>query len=123
MGRQGQAKRKPKPGAPVSVRLPERWWAWCLVFVALAAAASLHVRERLVAVEFGYALSDAAKENRRLQAERRKLTVEAATLSNPRRLRALAVEKLRLAEPTGEQIIRAPRRSSSELALGQERGF
>lgn len=126
MGKQGQVKRKPrrkpKPGGVARVRLPARWWAWCLAFVALAAAAGLHVRARLVKVEFGYALSSASKENRRLQAERRKLSVEVATLSNPRRLRTLAVERLRLAEPAAEQIIRTSKRAPSELALGQERG-
>jgi len=99
--------------------LPARWWIWCLVFAGLAAAAGLHVRERLLVVQLGYALSEAADQNRRLQAEHRKLSVEVATLRNPRRLRALAVERLRLAEPAAGQILQAGRQAPKELALGQ----
>ena len=117
------AKRKKKPAAKAatgpSVRavLPRRWWAWSLVLVILVAGALLHVHARLQVVHLGYDLSEAAKENRTLLTERRKLQVEVATLRSPRRLRKLASEKLGLVEPKPEQIIRPRSKPKGELAL------
>ncbi len=112
-------KKKPAAKAPSgpSVRavLPKSWWAWSLVLVILVTGAILHVHARLQEVHLGYHLSEAARENRTLLVERRKLQVEVATLRSPRRLRKLASEKLGLMEPRPEQIIR-PRSSSDRVA-------
>ena len=118
MVKKARADRKQERRRALVAFLPVRWWAWCLVLAGLTAAGVVHVRARLVAVELGYGLSEAATRNRELQAERRKLMVELATLRNPRRLRTLAVEQLRLVEPSPGQILTAPKDVPSELALG-----
>ncbi|HOX42610.1 MAG TPA: hypothetical protein PK668_03380 [Myxococcota bacterium] len=98
---------------------PRRWWAWSLVLVLLAAAAALQVRAKLSVVELGYALSQAARENRELLVEARELQVEVATLRSPRRLRKLAMEQMGLLERNPQQIIRLEQAAPRKLALGQ----
>ena len=71
--------------------LPRLWWVWFLVLTTLTAAAVLHVHSRLAVVQLGYELSKALSERTGLQAARRELLVEVATLRSPRRLRKLAV--------------------------------
>jgi cell division protein FtsL len=67
----------------------------------------------------GYRLSRAASENKKLQAESRKLRLEVATLRNPRRLRRLASGKLGLFEPRPEQVITIERKDGrGKLAVG-----
>ncbi len=105
--------------APPRSTWPRRWWAWSLVLVLFAAAAALHVHSKLAVVQLGYALSQAARENRELLAEARELQVEAATLRSPRRLRKLAVERMGLVERAPQQVIRLERAAPRKLALGQ----
>jgi cell division protein FtsL len=101
--------------------LPRFWWAWFLVLTALTAAAVLHVRSRLAVVQLGYELSNALNERTGLQAARRELLVEVATLRSPRRLRKLAVEQLGLTKPGPGQVLRLDGRKTSKLALGRPR--
>jgi cell division protein FtsL len=98
---------KPKTVARRMTRpWPLGWTAMLVVIFSFAIAAILHVRAKLVVVQLGYQISEAAGTNKRLLADFRKLQLEVATLRNPRRLRRLAKEKLGLAEPDPLQILR-----------------
>lgn len=110
---------RPSPGRVGA--LPRLWWAWLLVLTTLTAAAVLHVRSRLAVVQLGYELSKALNERTGLQATRRQLAVEVATLRSPRRLRKLAVEQLGLSEPGPGQVMRLDGKKTDKLALGRPR--
>lgn len=86
---------------------PSGWLAGGVLILVFCIAAILHVRSRLAVVQLGYRLSRATKEHKQLQADHRKLQLEVATLSSPRRLRKLATEQLDLQEPVPRQILHA----------------
>jgi cell division protein FtsL len=91
--------------------------AIAVVALAFALAAILHVRSKLVVLQLGYALSEATREHKRLQADLGKLRVEVATLLNPRRLRRLATQQLGLKEPEDRQVVRWEPAKRRQLAM------
>jgi cell division protein FtsL len=92
---------------------------WVAILLLLAAAAGLHVHAKLATVQLGYSLSQAARANRELKVAQRELSVEAATLRSPRRLRRLAIEQLGLVERNPRQVIHLAPAEPRKLALGQ----
>jgi cell division protein FtsL len=109
----------PRQATPPRSAWPLRWWAWSLVLGLFVAAAALHVHSKLAVVQLGYALSQAARENRELLTEARELQVEVATLRSPRRLRKLAMEQMGLSERNPQQVIRLEQAVPRKLALGR----
>jgi len=63
---------------------------------------------RLQVVHTGYELSAARHLAHRLEQEQRELELELATLTSPRRLEALARERLGMGPPTPGQIVSVP---------------
>lgn len=70
--------------------------------------ALLLVWVRLQAVHTGYQLSAARHLIHKLEQEQRELEIEIATLTSPRRLEALARERLGMGPPTPGQIVSVP---------------
>lgn len=69
-------------------------------------AALFHVWTRVTTLELGYQLAQASETHRALLEENKGLELEAAALKAPARLKKLAKERLKLAPPSREQVIR-----------------
>lgn len=90
-----------------------------LLIGAGTTAALVHVHGKLAEVQLGYQISKAIHEHKRLLADSRKLEVEAATLRNPRRVRAIAMENLGMIEPLPQQLVWVEQGQRGKLALGR----
>lgn len=94
--------------------------ALALLVTALAVTAALiQVWTHLQAIEYGYKLSKATKENTRLKELNRQLRLEEALLKNPERIAHIAKTELGMAPPQPEQVRRLqlrPLDQSSEAA-------
>lgn len=78
---------------------------WSAVCLAATTAAVLHTSLRFRVVRVGYALSEAKRAQRQLLATRHLLTIERATLRDPRRLEALAETQLGMKPPRSHQRV------------------
>lgn len=77
-----------------------------IIFVlAFAAILSLvYIWTRVQIVEFGYQINDLNRHSQQLTEENKRLKVEVATLSSPKRLQKLATEKIGMKLPDESQI-------------------
>lgn len=83
-------------------------WYWPAVgtlLVLYTLAAMLHVQTRLSLVELGYQLSQELSRQRQLQGQWRRMSIEAATLRHPRRIRAIATNELGMMDPSADQVL------------------
>lgn len=79
---------------------------WSLLFVWIAASATLLVSRRARTVTLGYDLARAAAEERRLLDERRSLQLEEASLRSPLRVGVAAAQRMGLRPPAPREIRR-----------------
>jgi cell division protein FtsL len=76
------------------------------VAVVATSAAICQVWTRLRAIDFGYKISQASKENALLREQNKRLRLEVALLKNPARITQIATTELHLQPPQPEQIRR-----------------
>jgi len=108
---------KPGKKSKIAGLIAARWNFWtaaATVIVLYTLAAMLHVHARLQVVDLGYQLSREFTNQRKLKEEWQRLSIEAATLRHPRRIRAIATEQLGLVEPAPGQILQAAERGGSK---------
>lgn len=77
---------------------------WCAAVIAAAAAFVVHLAIRFETVKLGYAVSEARLEQRRLEQDRRLLSIEAATLRQAGRIEAIARGSLGMELPDPAQL-------------------
>jgi len=80
--------------------------SFTLAVCVLVAAALLYVWSHLKNTQLKYQMAEEMSIRSSLQEENRKLKVEIATLKSPKRIEAIAREKLNMAYPEREQVIR-----------------
>ena len=120
MAKENRKKKSPAARQPsVAPAWPKHWAAALVLIAASTTAALVHVHGMLAEVHLGYQISKAIHEHKCLLADSRKLQVEVATLRNPRRVRAIAIESLGLIEPLAQQLVWGDRESRGKLALGR----
>jgi cell division protein FtsL len=109
LGGTGRAPRRPVAGARSRVPAERRLGRIIGIGAAFIVAISLLlVWVRLQTVHTGYRLSAARHLAHRLEQEQRELELEIATLTSPRRLEALARERLDMTPPAPGQIVSVP---------------
>ncbi len=79
--------------------------SFILAVCVLVAAALLYVWSHLKNTQLKYQMAEEISLRSSLQEENRKLKVEIATLKSPKRIEAIAREKLNMAYPEREQVI------------------
>jgi cell division protein FtsL len=80
--------------------------SFILAVCVIVAAALLYVWSHLKNTQLKYQMAEEISVRSSLQEENRKLKVEIATLKSPKRIEAIAREKLNMAYPEREQVIR-----------------
>ncbi len=111
--------RHPIPSPPRSTERGLLWPAVGMLLALYTLAAMLHVHTRLQLVELGYQFSQEVGRQRQLQSQWRRMSIEAATLRHPRRLRSIATEQLGMVEPSAAQVVRGT--PSAQPAGGKKR--
>ncbi len=76
-----------------------------LVSSLIFAVGFFHVAGRVTVIQRGYALSDAARENRELVREQERLRMQVASLRVPSRIEAYARQRLGMAPPAADRIV------------------
>jgi len=79
--------------------------SFILAVCVLVAAALLYVWSHLKNTQLKYQMAEEISIRDSLQEESRKLKVEIATLKSPKRIEAIAREKLNMSYPEREQVI------------------
>jgi cell division protein FtsL len=79
----------------------------CLILILLffIGGALFYVWSRIQAIQLGYEISNALKEERALTEANKKLRLEIATLKSYGRIEKFAVEELKMVKPKPEQVI------------------
>lgn len=75
------------------------------VVLLVMGGALLYVWSRIQVIRFGYEISNALKEEKKLTEINKKLHLEIATLKSCARIEKFATEELRMAKPKPEQVI------------------
>jgi cell division protein FtsL len=78
---------------------------WSAAILATAVAFVAHLTLRFENVRIGYELGEARREQRELAAAQRLLALEAATLTEPERVEALARKSLRMNVAEAAQVV------------------
>jgi cell division protein FtsL len=78
---------------------------WMVAVLATAASFIVHLTLRFETVRLGYDVGDARREQRKLLENRRLLSLEAATLSQPDRVEAVARTAFEMDVPESPQIV------------------
>jgi cell division protein FtsL len=78
---------------------------WTVAVLAAAASFIVHLTLRFETVRLGYDVGDARREQRRLLESRRLLALEAATLSQPDRVEAVARGALDMDVPGSARVV------------------
>jgi cell division protein FtsL len=76
-----------------------------LLILFFTGGALFYVWSRIQAIQLGYEISNAVKDERRLTEANKKLRLEIATLKSCARIEKFATEELRMAKPKPEQVI------------------
>ncbi len=76
-----------------------------LLTLFFTGGALFYVWSRIQAIQLGYEISSALKQERRLTEANKKLRLEIAMLKSYSRIEKFAAEELRMAKPKPEQVI------------------
>lgn len=94
---------------------------WSVAVMAAAASFIVHLTLRFETVRLGYDVGEARREQRRLLEARRLLQLEAATLSQPDRVEAVARGAFGMDVPEAPRIISMGQRKSARSLSGRTR--
>jgi len=92
---------------------------WTVAVIAAAASFIVHLTLRFETVRLGYDVGAARREQRRLLETRRVLALEAATLSQPDRVEAVARGAFDMDQPKPARVISMGERRGAEPLSGR----
>ncbi len=94
---------------------------WCAAVIAVAAAFVVHLAIRYETVRLGYEVGEARGHQRRLEQDRRLLSIEAATLRQAGRIEAIARGSLGMQVPEASRVVIVRSRSGTPHTSGRVR--
>ncbi len=92
---------------------------WTVAVIATAASFIVHLTLRFETVRLGYDVGAARREQRHLLEARRLLSIEAATLSQPDRVEAVARGAFDMDQPTPPRVISMGHKHRAETLSGR----
>ncbi len=82
-----------------------RFLLFPILIVLFLGASLFYVWSRIQVIQMGYEISSALREERALADANKKLRLEIATLKSYARVEKLAVEELKMAKPSADQVV------------------